>query len=218
MTTFIACDGSCIQEGTYRMGDDTDRPSAAAIVIKDKDGDILTRSIPFKNSTIGKMEVFGILMALRYVAQQISRGDTGPFHISCDSQYAVNGYNQWLAGWAAKGYHKKGGLANADLWREIDEIKSQVSSYVQVVWVKGHAGDELNELADQAANTAARTQEGVGTIKLDPPVESAPEYDPAKFDDFIDWLRDLEGGLPKEAKIELMNKLDLFRAEIEKDR
>ena len=216
MTTYIACDGSCIQEGTYRMGDDTDRPAGAAIVIKREDGKILTRSEAYKDGTNGRMEVLGILMALRYIREQINAGDPGVFHVSCDSQYAVNGYNQWLEGWAAKGYHKKGGLANADLWREIDEIKSIFSPYVEVVWVKGHAGDELNELADQAANTAARTQKAVDTVEQNSSAESTPEYDPAKFSDFIDWLRDFEGGLPQRAQIDLMNKLDLFRAEIEK--
>ena len=163
MTTFIACDGSCIQSGNFRLEDQEDRPSAAGISIKMADGRTGTRTAVFADGKIGKMEVLGILMALQFANEAMASGIDGDFHITCDSQYAVNGYNTWLEGWAAKGYHKKGGLANADLWRSIDELKSKIGNRVSVSWVKGHAGDPLNEAADQAANNAARTQKTTDT-------------------------------------------------------
>lgn len=230
MTTFIACDGSCIQEGTYRMGDDTDRPGAAAIVIKTEQGSMAVRSESFPNGTIGRMEVYGILMALQFVHAATKSGMGGMFEIRCDSQYAVNGYNQWLEGWAKKGYHKKGGLAHADLWRDIDTLKSAIGNLVTVVWVKGHSGDQLNELADQAANTAARTQtseDTTGTLLAGSATDDAPEeaitledapnaddYDPAKFGDFIDWLRDLEGGLTSPHNVKLLQTLESLKPQI----
>ena len=237
MTTYIACDGSCIQQGNFRLGDDVDRPGAAAIVVKTEQGGMAVRSESFPNGTIGRMEVYGILMALQFVDAAIKSGMDELFEIRCDSQYAVNGYNDWLAGWAAKGYHKKGGLANAELWRDIDALKAVVGDRVSVVWVKGHAGDRLNELADQAANTAARNQtseDTTGTLLARPANEDASgravtledstteddapnidEYDTADFENFVDWLRDLEGGLPRERRMLLMRTLNRLKPQIE---
>jgi len=234
MTTYIACDGSCIQQGTYRLGDDVDRPGAAAIVVKTEDGSMAVRSESFPDGTIGRMEVYGILMALQFVDDAIKSGMDGLFEIRCDSQYAVNGYNQWLEGWAKKGYHKKGGLANANLWRDIDALKAVVGNRVRIIWVKGHAGDHLNELADEAANSAARNQTSQNTLdtllgrsansedfsaqNIDDSVDDTPcvdDFDTSAFEGFVDWLRDLEAGLPKEQSMALTSMLNGLKTQLE---
>ena len=44
-------------------------------------------------------------------------------------------------------------VKNQDLWMQLDEIASQKT--IHWVWVKGHAGEEMNERVDELARTAA---------------------------------------------------------------
>ncbi|MCK4207181.1 ribonuclease HI [Brucella pituitosa] len=98
-------------------------------------------------STNNIMELTGMLMSIRWA---IAQGE--PVHILCDSQYVVNGCNDWRHGWKKKGW-KRGEtkeLANADLWRQIDAVLDG-KDHITIAWVKGHSGIEGNERADELA-------------------------------------------------------------------
>ncbi len=72
-----------------------------------------------------------------------------------DSEYLQKGITQWMAGWRARNWRRKGGeLANADLWKALDAAVQphQITWH----WVKGHAGNQLNERVDQLAKEAIR--------------------------------------------------------------
>ncbi|WP_238420410.1 ribonuclease HI [Gordonia sp. 'Campus'] len=76
--------------------------------------------------------------------------------IYTDSTYVRNGIMKWVNGWQANGWKTKDKkpVKNADLWRRlVDEEKRH---QVEWRWVKGHAGDHFNEIADELATTAAR--------------------------------------------------------------
>jgi ribonuclease HI len=45
-------------------------------------------------------------------------------------------------------------LLNADLWQELDRVMAE--HQISWEWVKGHAGNRYNELADELANEAIR--------------------------------------------------------------
>lgn len=158
----IATDGSCIQSGSFRSGSNEEaRPGAWGFVGRYTDGHIIRSAEPMPNTTIGAMEVTALLRALEYVASQT----LGPVLIQCDSQYVVNGYNEWVDGWAKKNFTKKGGLAHADSWRQIHSLKIALGN-VTVEWVKAHQNKGgLNDLADELANTCARTQHPVELIQ-----------------------------------------------------
>ncbi|WP_245261074.1 ribonuclease H [Chelativorans sp. J32] len=97
-------------------------------------------------ATNNTMELTGALMALRWFA---ARGVIEPVRLLCDSQYVVRGCNEWRHGWKKKGW-KRGPqkeLANADLWRELDEALTLVP--ITLEWCKGHAGILGNERADE---------------------------------------------------------------------
>lgn len=73
--------------------------------------------------------------------------------IYTDSEFWINVITNWASGWESKGWVKKGGeIKNLDL--VIDLHKTYKISKAELRWVKGHEGDEGNELADQWANKA----------------------------------------------------------------
>lgn len=75
--------------------------------------------------------------------------------LTTDSQYVKQGINQWLAGWKRNGWKtaSKQPVKNKDLWQALDSECARHS--VEWRWVKGHAGHEGNERADQLANRGA---------------------------------------------------------------
>lgn len=77
----------------------------------------------------------------------------GPCKIHTDSEFWINVITKWAPGWEAKGWKKKGGeIKNLDLVQEVYPLFQQ--SQTTLVWVRGHNGDEGNELADVWANKA----------------------------------------------------------------
>lgn len=75
--------------------------------------------------------------------------------ILCDSQYVINSVTTWMPGWKKKGWKKKDGkpVLNVELMQAIDQEMQGRS--VRFEWVKGHAGNEMNEAADERARAAA---------------------------------------------------------------
>jgi ribonuclease HI len=73
-----------------------------------------------------------------------------------DSQYLIFGISKWSAAWKRKNWQKAGQpIPNADLWKQLDALASGRS--IDWQWVRGHAGNANNELADKLAGFAAET-------------------------------------------------------------
>lgn len=72
-----------------------------------------------------------------------------------DSNYVRQGITSWIHGWKKNGWKNasKKPVANADLWQELDRLKSNHD--VRFHWVKGHAGHPMNERADELARRGA---------------------------------------------------------------
>ncbi|MCD1275727.1 MAG: ribonuclease HI [Candidatus Nanogingivalaceae bacterium] len=84
-------------------------------------------------------------------AMKLAGGE--PCEIHSDSEFWINVLTKWAPGWAAKGWHKKGGeIKNLDIVQQAYELYRSVRP--QLVWVRGHVGHEQNELADEWANKA----------------------------------------------------------------
>lgn len=75
--------------------------------------------------------------------------------VLCDSQYVINSVTTWMPGWKKKGWKKKDGkpVLNVELMQAID--REMQGRSVRFEWVKGHAGNEMNEAADERARAAA---------------------------------------------------------------
>jgi ribonuclease HI/uncharacterized phage-like protein YoqJ len=86
----------------------------------------------------------------------------GPVTVVSDSTYVVNCFQKkWYEGWQAKGWKnaKKQDVANQDLWRPLIAHVLERGD-VSWRWVKGHSGDQWNDVVDRLAVEAALHQVG----------------------------------------------------------
>jgi len=69
-----------------------------------------------------------------------------------DSEYLRLGITQWMKHWKQRGWKtaSRKPVKNQDLWQALDAEAARHD--VRWHWVKGHAGDEGNEWADELAN------------------------------------------------------------------
>lgn len=73
--------------------------------------------------------------------------------IYTDSEFWINVITKWAPGWASNGWKKKGGeIKNLDIVQRVYPLYE--SSNATLNWVRGHEGDEGNEMADEWANIA----------------------------------------------------------------
>lgn len=84
--------------------------------------------------------------------------------IYSDSQFWVNVITKWGVSWEANGWKKKGSpIKNLDIVQEICALHKKSTAHL--IWVRGHEGDDNNELADIWANKA-REQKLSGKVSL----------------------------------------------------
>ena len=98
------------------------------------------------DTTNQRMELTAVLEAIRSI--------DGPVEIHSDSTYVVNCFNDtWYEGWLARGWKnsQKKPVANRDLWEPLIDLYLERADEITFTWVKGHAGNEMNELADALA-------------------------------------------------------------------
>ena len=96
----------------------------------------------------------GELMAVLDLLRSTAHLDE-PLKVLCDSQYVINSLTKWLPGWKRKGWRKGDGkpVLNVELMKDLDaELRGRDVTFE---WVKGHAGNAMNEAADERARAAA---------------------------------------------------------------
>ena len=98
------------------------------------------------DTTNNRMELMAAIAALEALREPCD------VVLHTDSQYVRQGITEWMRGWKARGWltADKKPVKNADLWQRLDAARLRHD--VKWRWVKGHAGHELNERADQLAN------------------------------------------------------------------
>jgi ribonuclease HI len=100
----------------------------------------------FRNTTNNRMELLSVIVALEQIKKSAAE-----VTVYSDSKYVVDAVEKgWLFNWEKKGFVKK---KNIDLWQRF--LKIFRKHHVKFVWVKGHAGNALNERCDQLAVQAA---------------------------------------------------------------
>jgi ribonuclease HI len=96
-------------------------------------------------TTNNRMELTAAIAAL----EALKRPSLIELHT--DSQYLRLGITQWLNGWKRNGWHTSARqpVKNEDLWKRLDDAARR--HRIDWRWVKGHAGHDENERADELA-------------------------------------------------------------------
>lgn len=117
-------------------------------VVKDSQPVALGADPIFKETTNIRMEGYAIIAALEHA-------DGQPCEIYSDSEFWINVITKWSLAWEAKGWKKKSGeIKNLDIVQKVCSLYR--NSQAKLIWVRGHAGNEGNELADVWANKARK--------------------------------------------------------------
>jgi ribonuclease HI len=71
-----------------------------------------------------------------------------------DSKYVLEGITSWMPNWKSRGWKTaaKKPVKNIELWQRLDAATDRHN--IDWQWVRGHTGDEGNEMADTLANQA----------------------------------------------------------------
>jgi len=96
-------------------------------------------------TTNNRMELMAAISAL----EALKRPCTVALHT--DSQYLRQGITGWIHGWKKNGWKTadRKPVKNAELWQRLETALGRHK--IEWKWVKGHAGDEMNERADALA-------------------------------------------------------------------
>jgi ribonuclease HI len=101
-------------------------------------------------TTNNRMELMAAISALETLTQ------ASRVELHTDSEYVQKGISQWINSWKRKGWRTASGtpVKNVDLWKRLDAAQQRH----EVTWhcVRGHAGHDENERADELAREGMR--------------------------------------------------------------
>jgi ribonuclease HI len=97
------------------------------------------------HTTNNRMELMGAISALEALKKPCV------VDLHTDSQYMRDGIMKWIKNWKRNGWRTadKKPVKNVDLWQRLEAALER--HQVRWHWVRGHAGDAMNERADQLA-------------------------------------------------------------------
>ena len=102
----------------------------------------------FRLTTNNRMELLAVIVGLEALTRDGIEVD-----VYSDSKYVVDAVEKrWVFGWEKKNYKDK---KNPDLWQRFLRVYRR--HQVRFHWVKGHAGNPLNERVDAMAVAAYQT-------------------------------------------------------------
>ena len=96
-------------------------------------------------TTNNRMELMAAISALEALTRPCA------INLHTDSIYVRDGVTGWIHNWKKRGWKTadKKPVKNVELWQRLDEATQRHD--IEWKWVKGHAGDEMNERADALA-------------------------------------------------------------------
>jgi ribonuclease HI len=124
-------------------------PGGWGAVLEARDGAALVKSRELSGAepetTNNRMEMMAAIVAL----ETLERPST--VTVVTDSTYLKDGITGWIHAWKRNGWKtaSKKPVKNIDLWQRLDA--AQARHQVNWEWIKGHAGHEQNERADELA-------------------------------------------------------------------
>jgi ribonuclease HI len=103
----------------------------------------------FDHTTNNRMELMAAISALELLNEPCE------VTLHSDSKYLIDAMTKgWLTGWKKRGWRKsdKKPVLNRDLWERLDTAAGH--HHLTWKWVKGHAGNALNERCDELVHEA----------------------------------------------------------------
>jgi ribonuclease HI len=106
------------------------------------------------HTTNNRMELTAVIRALEALNRRCR------IRLHTDSKYVQQGITVWIHDWKKRGWKTaaRKPVKNDDLWRRLDELARRHE--IEWIWVKGHAGHDGNERADELANRGVETVKG----------------------------------------------------------
>ena len=100
------------------------------------------------NTTNNRMELTAVIRALEHY------DEAKEIEVFTDSKYVMQGITEWIKNWKTNHWKtsQKKDVKNKDLWVLLDTVSAKHD--IKWSWVKGHAGDYGNEIADKLATQA----------------------------------------------------------------
>ena len=105
-------------------------------------------------TTNNRMELTAAIEALNALSRPCA------VTLSTDSRYVMDGLTKWIKGWQRNGWKTadKKPVKNVELWQALEAAAERHD--IVWHWVKGHAGDPMNERADELAREGMRPFKG----------------------------------------------------------
>jgi len=125
-------------------------PGGWGAVILDEEKNETNISGKEKTTTNNRMELVAPIMALRKIKK------VSEVIIYTDSTYLKNGITIWIKKWEKNNWKNtsKKPVKNKDLWIILNELSKE--QIIDWRWVKAHAGNKYNEIADKLATEAIK--------------------------------------------------------------
>ena len=123
-------------------------PGGWGAIILDEEQNQISLSGKEKSTTNNRMELMAPIMALKKI------GKSSEIVIYTDSTYLKNGITIWIENWKKNGWKSanKRAVKNKDLWVTLNKLTEK--KLIDWKWVKAHAGNKFNDLADKLATEA----------------------------------------------------------------
>ena len=125
-------------------------PGGWGAVILDEEKNETNISGEEKSTTNNRMELVAPIMALKKIKKN------SKIIIYTDSIYLKNGITTWIKNWEKNGWKSvnKKPVKNKDLWVTLNALSKE--HVIDWKWVKAHAGNKYNEIADKLATGAIK--------------------------------------------------------------
>lgn len=124
-------------------------PGGWGVLLLARNGEVVIKERTLKggaaDTTNNQMELMAAISALETL------GKPSTITVVTDSSYVKDGITKWIFGWKKNGWRNasKKPVKNTELWQRLDEATRR--HQVTWKWIKGHAGHEENERADELA-------------------------------------------------------------------
>lgn len=149
----VHADESCLRPG----GQPGPAPGGAGSLIEVRGRRGIVRRDVYIASTATTNNRMALSGAIATFALLSQKGARLRVRYVSDSRYLVDGMNEWVPAWQARGWRRKGGaIENLELWEKL--VQATAGHDTVFEWVRGHDGHPKNEYANDLAVHAAREQ------------------------------------------------------------